>query len=79
MQTSGQSGRYIGTGALNNITAFGESQLLGMDWSDRNEKYPHDLTRILKNKNIVLWDSINCFILIRWIPYYHPVWKMQQG
>ena len=59
MQTSGQGGRYISTGALNNITAFGESQLLGMDWSDRNEIHPHDLTRILKNENIIIFAAPN--------------------
>ncbi len=38
--------------------AFGDSQLLGIDW-DETKKFKHDLQRLLNNKNISIFASPN--------------------
>ena len=39
--------------------AFGESQLLGLDSSDKNKPFVHDLLKIFPNRNFIIYAAPN--------------------
>lgn len=52
--------RIIGNGNIKKtIVAIGESQMMGIDWSDNKLSGPHDLNRLFPDKNLLIFAAPN--------------------
>ena len=60
LKTSKLGGRIISeVKTQKSLLAFGESQLLGLDWPKKNEKNAHDLEALFPKKNIIAFAAPN--------------------
>jgi len=60
LETLKLGGRVISVSqSQNSLLAFGESQLLGLDWPKKNEKNMHDLETLFPNRNITAYAAPN--------------------
>ena len=58
-KTNSYGGRFISKQGLPRIFAFGESQLLGMDWTDNPNDSQHDLVKIFGSATLVAFAAPN--------------------